>query len=103
VQRLLFVLLVVSCLLWCAGCGNVFVGGAIRPGVNTVSGLVSIVQLTIVDGTVQVTFVTFLENGTSSTFGFCGDQRNRFPMNQNVRTNFNPGQPCGTIVTIVLI
>ena len=102
-QRLFAVLLVVSFSLLCAGCGDVFVRGVINPGVSTVSGVVSIVQLTVVDGTTQVTFVTFLGNGTASTFGFCGDQRIRFPMNQNVRANFNPGQPCGTIVTIVVI
>ena len=102
-QRLLWVLLVVGLSLFGVGCGNTFFGGAIRPGVSTVSGFVSIVQLTVVDGNVQVTFVTFLDNGISSTLAFCGDQRSRFPMNENVRTNFNPGQPCGSIVTIVVI
>ena len=34
-------------------------------------------------GTVQVTFVTFLENGTSSTIGFCADQTSLFPHEPN--------------------
>jgi hypothetical protein len=85
-----------------AGCGNVFVRGVIQPGVSTVNGLVSVVQLTVVEGKVQVTFVTFLGNGTSSTFGFCGDQRHRFPTDQNVRADFNPGQPCANIVTVIV-
>jgi len=103
VQRLLSVLLVVSFVLLSAGCGNVFIRGVIQPGPSTVTGFVSVVQLTVVDGDVQVTFVTFLGNGTSSTFGFCGDQRRRFPMNRNVRADFDPGQPCASIVTVVVL
>ncbi len=101
-QRLLAVLLVVGLVLLSAGCGNVFVRGVIQPGISTVNGFVSVVQITVVNGT-SVTFVTFLSNGTSSTLGFCGDQRQRFPMNQNVRTEFNPGNTCDSIVTIVVL
>ena len=90
-----------------SACGNAFFfGGAIPPGSSNVSGLISVVQLSAVIGdrgaTVQVTFVTFLQNGTSSTIGFCGDERSRFPMQQRVRTSFTPGQPCASIVTIVI-
>lgn len=88
------------------GCGNIFVRGTLNPGSSSVSGLVSVVQLSAVIGdngtTVQVTFVTFQQNGASSTVGFCGDERNRFPMQQTVRANFTPGQPCASIVTIVI-
>ena len=49
----------------------------------------------------QVTFVTFQRDGVPSTIGFCGDQRDRFPMQQAVRANFTPGQTCASIVTIV--
>lgn len=101
-QRLLAALLVVGLVLLSAGCGNVFISGAIQPGISTVNGFVSVVQITVVNGT-SVTFVTFLSNGTSSTLGFCGDQRHRFPMNQNVRTEFNPGNTCDSIVTIVVL
>jgi len=102
VQRLLAALLVVGLVLLSAGCGNIFVRGVIQPGISTVNGFVIVVQITVVNGT-SVTFVTFLSNGTSSTLGFCGDQRPRFPMNQNVRTEFNPGQTCNSIVTIVVL
>ena len=102
-QRLLAVFLVFSFILLSAGCGNVFVRGVIQPGISTVTGLVSVLQLTVVDGNVQVTFVTLLSDGMASTVGFCGDQRRRFPMDQNVRADFNPGQPCGNIVTVIVL
>jgi hypothetical protein len=102
VQRLLAALLLVVLVPICAGCGNVFIGGAIQLGISTVNGFVSILEVSSVNGT-TVTFVTFLNEGTSSTFGFCGDQRPRFPMNQNIRAEFNPGTPCNSIVTIVIL
>jgi hypothetical protein len=102
VQRLLAVLLVVAFIVLCVGCGNVFVGGAIQQGTSSVNGFVSVVEITVVNGA-TVTFVTFLSGGTSSTVGFCGDQRPRFPMNQNVRTNFHPGASCNDIVTVVTL
>jgi hypothetical protein len=102
VQRLPAALLLVVLVLSCAGCGNVFVRGVIQPGTSTVDGFVSVLQISSVNGT-TVTFVTFLGDGTSSTFGFCGDQRRRFPINQNVRAEFNSGTPCNSIVTIVIL
>ena len=101
-QRLLAALLAVALILLCAGCGNVFFGGAIHPGSSSVNGFVSIIQISVVDGD-TVTFVTFLGGGTSSTLGFCGDQRRQFPMNQNVRTDFNPGNPCNNLVTVMIL
>jgi hypothetical protein len=103
VKRLLSLLLVVSLLLLCSSCGDIFVRGAIN--FSTMSGFVSIVHLTTVsdgNGSVQVTFVTFLQQGTSSTMGFCGDQTSQFPLNQMVTTNFNPGQPCATIIVVII-
>ena len=105
-KRFLSLLLATGSIATFPGCGNVFVRGAINPGSSSVSGVVSVVQLSAVIGdmgiTVQVTFVTFLQDGTSSTVGFCGDERSRFPMQQNVRANFTPGQTCASIVTIVI-
>ncbi|MBZ5653212.1 MAG: hypothetical protein LAO18_22330 [Acidobacteriia bacterium] len=100
-------LLVICMTVTLTGCGNVFfVGGAVNPGTSSVSGMVSVVQISAVIGdsgtTVQVTFVTFLRDGTSSTIGFCGDERSRFPMQQVVRAKFTPGQTCASIVTIVI-
>ncbi|MBZ5704920.1 MAG: hypothetical protein LAN63_06165 [Acidobacteriia bacterium] len=103
-KRLLSALLVVSLLLLCSSCGNIFVRGAIN--FSTISGFVSVVHLTtVIDGnaSVVVTFVTFLQQGTSSTIGFCGDQTSQFPLSQMVTTNFNPGQPCATLIVVIII
>ena len=104
-KRLLLPLLLLSLLLFSTGCGNVFVRGAIETG-STIQGSVSIVQLgNTLNGmeTVQVTFVTLLQNSISSTIGFCGDQTTLFPLNQTVRVNFNPGQPCATVIVVVIV
>jgi hypothetical protein len=107
VKSLLSLLLLTSLVLASAGCGNVFVRGVFDPGVSSISGSVSIVQLTIVTGdngtSVQVTLVTFLQNGFSSSMGFCGDQRSQFPINQTVRADFHAGQTCANIVAVVIL
>jgi len=107
VKRLLSILLVVCLVVVSGACGNIFIRGALRPGFSTISGSVSIVQLsTVISGggtKVQVTFVTFLLNSTSSTIGFCGDQRGLFPIDQTVRTDFTLGQPCDSIIVVVII
>ncbi len=102
----LFLLLAICMIVTLSGCGSVFFfGGAINPGTSSITGVVSVVQVSAVIGnsgtTVQVTFVTFQRGGVPSTIGFCGDERNRFPMQQLVRANFTPGQTCASIVTIV--
>jgi hypothetical protein len=104
VKRLLCFLLVVCLTFGLVGCGNTSISGAIRTG--TASGFVSIVQFSEIDsanGTVQVTFVTFVQNGTSSTFGFCGDQRSLFPIDQTIRAEFAQGQTCNNILQITII
>lgn len=93
--------LVLSLLLFVTGCGNVFVRGAIETG-STIQGSVSTVQIER-EGTIQVTFVTLLQNGTSSAIGFCGDQTALFPLDQTVRVNFNPGQACATVIVVVIV
>jgi hypothetical protein len=105
VKRLLSPLLVLSLLLLSTGCGKVFIRGAIEAG-STIQGSVSLVQLgNALSGmeTVQVTFVTLLQNGISSTIGFCGNQTTLFPLNQTVRVTFNPGQPCATVLAVVIV
>jgi len=106
VKHLLSFLLATCLVVTLTGCGNIFIRGAINPGSSSVSGMVSFVQLSAVIGDggsmVQVTFVTFLQNGTSSTIGFCGDERSRFPVQESIRANFTPGQSCASIVTIVI-
>lgn len=105
-QRLLPILLLVSLCANVTACGNVFVRGALLTN-SSISGSVSIVQLSsVVDGSgssVQVTFVTFLQEGTSSSMSFCGNQASLFPLNQRVRAQFNPGGSCATIITVVII
>jgi hypothetical protein len=105
VKRLLSPLLALLLFLLSTGCGDVFVRGATETG-STIQGSVTVVQLgNSLNGmeTVQVTFVTLLQNGTSSTIGFCGDQSVLFPLDQTVRVNFNPGQPCATVLVVVIV
>ena len=104
-KRLLSPVLALSLLLLPTGCGNVFVRGAIETG-STIQGSVTVVQLgNTLNGmeTVQVTFVTLLQNATSSTIGFCGDQSVLFPLDQTVRVNFNPGQLCATVIIVIIV
>lgn len=93
-------------LLLILGCGNVFVRGSWNGGTQTVSGIVSIVQLTVVvDGdnvSTQVTVVTLNNNFGSSTVSFCGDQRAQFPLNDFAQATFMPGQPCSDLFNVVI-
>jgi hypothetical protein len=106
VKNLLSALLIACLVLVCSSCGNVDISGAINPGSSTITGFVTIVQLSSVIGgdgnTVLVTFVTFLSGGSSSTVGFCGDQVNQFPLNQAVEARFTPGQTCAAIIVIII-
>lgn len=106
-KRLLAVFLGLVLLLTSTGCGNIFVRGAINSGFSTVNGLVSIVQLGngvgADGGSVQITFVTFLFEGTSSTIGFCGNQVSQFPLSQTVRTQFTPGQVCASLIVVIIV
>ena len=103
----LSLLLAICMIVSLTGCGNAFfIGGAFNPGTSSISGVVCVVLVSTVIGdsgtTVQVTFVTFQREGVSSTIGFCGDERARFPMQQAVRANFTPGSTCANIVAIVI-
>ena len=93
-------------LLLIAGCGNVFVRGSLNGGTRTVSGVVSIVQLTVVvtgdNASTQVTVVTLANNFATSTVSFCGDQRTQFPLNGFARATFLPGQPCADLFNVVI-
>lgn len=99
-----------ACLLFlvllACSCGNVFVRGSWGDA-QTINGTVSLVQLTIVTdahGTqVQVTAVTFLTTAGASNVSFCGDQRSRFPLNQVAKASFDPGQPCSTLLNVVIV
>ena len=100
--RLLSFLLVLSSLFpLLTSCGDVFFRGAIEPS-STIEGSVSMVQIET-EGSVQVTFVTLLQNGTFSTIGFCGDESALFPLDEMVRVNFNPGKPCATVIVVIIV
>ena len=105
-KHLFLLTLIGSMLLTVPGCGAVFIAGAIQPA-TTITGSVTSVQLGSAlngfGGNVQVTFVTLLQSSTSSTFAFCSNHTTQFPLNQTVSVNFNPGQPCGTIIAVVIV
>ena len=100
----------VACFLLCSlvcasvcGCGALRIQGVLAPGVETVSGFVSGVQLITVASnatTIQVTVVTLQQTLGFTTMNFCGNVVAQFPMNSFVQVSFNPGQPCSTIVVI---
>lgn len=104
--RLHSTVLVLVSLLFSAGCGEVFVGGAIRAG-SAFQGSIETVQLgNVVDGkgeTIQVTFVTFLQNGVPLTIDFCDDQTVLFPLHSNVSVDFNPGAICANIILVQIV
>jgi hypothetical protein len=73
---------------------------------SSVTGTVSFVEVNTIlsNGTsVQATSVTLMQNGGSTSVRFCGDQSSQFLLNQVVTTNFNPGQPCATLVVVIVV
>lgn len=94
-------------LLGLIGCGGTvtFRANTLSGSAVTVSGFVSIVQLTAVsdpNGTmINVTVVTLAQQGTAQTLTFCGTQSTLFPVDQNVRATFVPGPSCANIVAVV--
>jgi hypothetical protein len=103
-KRLLAALLAVFLTGSLIGCNSTFmVRGALNA--NTISGTVSIVQLTSQadHGTlITVTLVTFLQDGSSRTMNFCGDQRAAFPLDRFVNATFTPGPTCASVIQIVI-
>lgn len=95
-------------LLLIPACGNVFVRGFWNGGTQTqtVSGFVSVVQLTVMisgdNVSTQVTVVTLTNNFSSSTVSLCGDRRSQFPINQFAQATFLPGQPCADLFNVVI-
>lgn len=84
-------------------CGNFTFRGAINTNAQTVNGLVSVVNLTFINGDVQVTIVTLQNSFGGSNFTFCGDQTSQFPMNNQVRATFTSAQPCSNLLTVVIV
>jgi len=95
-----------SVVLMVSGCGNVFIRANWNGGNQTVAGVISIVQLSVVitgdNIATQITIVTLLDNMTASNFTFCGDQRTQFPPDRLAQAIFTPGQPCATLVRVII-
>lgn len=97
-------LIAVICLTACNGV--VFFSAGFHPTntLVTVSGFVSVIQITTIIGsggtTTFVTVVTFLQSGTGSTINFCGNVRNQFVVDAFTTVDFTQGQTCGTIIAI---
>jgi hypothetical protein len=102
--RILALLLVLSGLPSCGGF-VLFVGTSPHgPNIIAVTGTCINVQVVSMVGNnggfVTVTVVTLVTNGRSSTFNFCGDVSNRFPLNSLVTVNFTNGTPCAATTSI---
>ncbi len=99
-SRPLLVIFTAVLFLFATACGNVFVRGNFNGA--SFQGRVSSVQLDV-DGPFEITFVTFEQSGGFSTLGFCGNQTSLFPLNLTVNVNFNLGQSCATVLTVLVI
>ena len=89
------------------GCnGVVFFSAGFHPTntLVTVSGLVSVIQITTIRSTggttTFVTVVTFLQSGTGSTIDFCGNVGDQFVVNTFTTVDFTQGPSCGTIIAV---
>jgi uncharacterized protein YceK len=102
-NRLLFLVFLVALLLTTVSCGNIFVRGAINPGAQSANGVVSIVQFTADNGGVSITIITLTGSAVDHTLNFCGDQRDLFPVDRQVRVNFKPGTPCASVLSVNLM
>ena len=91
------------CLL---GCGGGSFRGAFRSGstVFSVTGFVSIVELTTLPGTTNlVTIVTFLPDfNPSTTVIFCGDLTQQIFLDDFTTVNFTQGPSCATALVIFI-
>jgi hypothetical protein len=106
-MRLLLLPLIVLPLML-ADCGNTSVSFSSNPGFPaSVTGTIIAVELESTNGPNGVlntfTAVTIKSVTTTNNFSFCGDQRNQFPMNQEVRVDFNSGVSCSTLVAVVVL
>ena len=100
-RRILAVLLI--CLFGCGGCSF---RATFRSGrtVFSVTGFVSIVELTTLPGTtVPVTIVTFLPDFTpATTVIFCGNLTQQIFLDDFTTVNFTQGPSCATAFVIFI-
>ena len=85
-----------------SSCGTVVLNGNLN-NQTTVTGTVSVVQVIVTDGGVQLTLVTLLQTAGPQDFRFCGNLAPQFPMNSNVSVQFTPGTTCGSRVAVTII
>ncbi len=90
------------------GCDGVVIFGAIPSTTPvTVSGFVSIIQVTTIGSggatttfVTAVTFLPFAQSGTASTVSFCGNVGSQFVLNAFTTVSFTRGPGCATIIAI---
>jgi hypothetical protein len=102
-NRLLLLVLVIAYLLTTVSCGDIFIRGAINTGTQSTNGVVSIVEFSADSGGVSITIITLIGIGVDHTLNFCGDQRDLFPVDREVRVNFRPGTPCASVLSVNLM
>jgi hypothetical protein len=54
-------------------------------------------------GGVFIRIITLTGSGMNHTLNLCGDQRERFPVDRDVRVNFKPGTPCASVLAVNLM
>jgi hypothetical protein len=97
-----------ACCIPLISCGGYsFVGFVSNPGGNTsLSGRVGDISSGFVSdpsGITPVTFVTFMTSDAAVKVYFCGDQRQLFSINQNVRVDYTAGVACSVLVRVVVV
>jgi hypothetical protein len=100
--------LLIGLLLAPVGCGQISVSFVSNPGFpSSVTGIIISVHVQSSSGPNGVlntfTAVAIQSVNTTNTFNFCGDQRSLFPVNQQVRVDFNTGVSCATLITVVVL
>ncbi len=95
-------------LLVLAGCGQINVSFVSNPGFPaSVTGTIIAVHVQSTSGPngalSTFTAVTIQSANTTNTFNFCGNQQNQFPVNQQVRVDFNSGVSCATLISVVVL
>ncbi len=106
-MRSLQILLLIAAVSLTACDGVVIFGAVPSTTPATVSGFVSIVQVTTIGSggatttfVTTVTFLPFAQSGAASTVSFCGNVGNQFVMNTFTTVSFTRGPGCATIIAI---
>jgi hypothetical protein len=102
-RRLAVAVVVVALLSGAVACGGGTAFISVTNGGVTflaVSGTVSLVQVTIIDGG-QVTIVTLTDAGNAQTFNFCGNVAAQFPSDAFVKVNYRHNGGCDTVLQVV--